>query len=50
MKVKSAPLKQKASQGGRVMRQERQESSLKGTESARSSSTKGVTNGGMKKY
>lgn len=41
------PLKQQASQGGRVMRQERQEESLEGKGSAKMASTKGAKKGGM---
>ena len=48
MKGLPAPIKQKASEGGRVMRQTRQKESVKSEASAKSASTKGAQKSGMK--
>lgn len=48
MKGKSTPLKQQASEGGRVMRQNREKESVKSMESAKKASTKSGMKGGMK--
>lgn len=45
MKGKATPLKQQASQGGRVMRQNREKESVKSESSAKSAATKGGAKG-----
>lgn len=45
MKGKATPSKQQASQGGRVMRQNREKESVKSMESAKKASKEGSTKG-----